>query len=332
MVSEKLREIFPELKAKYNQAETEALFKKMTEDSEPVCQVLHKKVPGNIYAFKKFSPLLWTQKYNAYLSEIIAGCYNFFTMNDLAVKKAFSMVREFYPGQKDCYSVGFAQLYFMHTTMGCNKWVSIDIDWRILDLQMQVLSRLLKEQPLKFKDLELRWSANFGDEEQIRPREEGITVDSFCYWPTRPDCRLVFQRFPIYFRMLGAIQLQLSFLHDVQVQPLSDISVIHVSNAVDPGYTSKAQFEQLLKAVTAPENKKHKAVIVYHSGGSFQFAIYEVARGENGEAVVTTKCRDRLAWSKYYKDRPGVKYRTHFDNASKTESPAVCSGADWAGS
>ena len=254
-------------------------------------------------------------------------------MNDLSVKRAFTMVREFYPSvEKDCYSVGFAQLYFMETLIGCRKWTAIDIDWRILDLHHQVLSRYFKHEPLKFHELVLRWSANFADEDKIRPREEGITVDSFCYWPTRPDCRKVFERFPRFFPAIRAFELQLAFLHDISIRPLSPVSVVHVSNATDPGYTSKVQFEQLLDSLVPVTAKNHKAVVVYHSGGSYQFAIYEVSRPEGKSPVVTTKCRDSFAWSKYYKDRPGVKYWTYFDNVSLEKSPRVCTGAGWEGS
>lgn len=332
IVSDKMREIFAEMKPVYDRAETGALFKKMTELAEPACRGLHNQLPGRFDAFAKLSKELWTKKYNAYLSEIIAGCYNFFTMNDLSVSKAFTMVRDMYPEAKDCYSVGFMQIYFMHTHMKCAKWVALDIDWRILDLQYQVLAYYFKEQPVPFNKLELRWSANFAEEDKIRPREEGITVDSFCYWPTRAQCRLVFRRFPIIFKKLRAIELQLSFLHDIRIQPLSPVSVVHVSNAIDPGYTSKAQFETLLNALVPATAKNHKAVVVYHSGGSYQFAIYEVSRPEGAAPVVTTKCRDDLAWSKYYKDRPGVRYRTYFDNVSVEKSPRVCSGASWASS
>lgn len=333
VVSDKLREIFPQLKPVYAQEEIPGILKKMTEDAEPACRGLHNQLPGRFEAFKKLSPELWTKKYNAYLSEIIAGCYNFFTMNDLSVKRAFTMVREFYPGvEKDCYSVGFAQLYFMETLIGCRKWTAIDIDWRILDLHHQVLSRYFKHEPLKFNELVLRWSANFADEEKIRPREEGITVDSFCYWPTRPDCRKAFERFPRFFPAIRAVELQLAFLHDISIQPLSPVSVVHVSNATDPGYTSKVQFEQLLNSLVPATAKNHKAVVVYHSGGSYQFAIYEVSRAEGASPAVTTKCRDNFAWSKYYKDRPGVKYRTYFDNVSLEKNPRVCTGASWEGS
>lgn len=325
MVSEKFREIFSDFKPAYARLEIPVLLAEMVKRSDRVCRALHDKVPGRTEVFRKYSKELWTPKFNAFLSEIIAGCYNFYTMNDLAADAAFKRVAEYYPQQdKDCYSVGFVQLYLMHSIIKCNKLTSIDIDWQILYLHFQVLAKLYLGQPLIFKDLDVRWSANFPDEGKIRPREYELTVDSFCYWQTRPACRQAFQNFAALFAKIQQIDLQLSFLHDIKLEPLSPISVLYVSNAIDPGYTPKNQFEILLKTLTNVRDKKHKTVIVYHGGGNFQFGIYEIMVSPNGEPVVVTKCRNNFEWSKYYKDRPGVKYRTHLDILSTTQNPAAC--------
>lgn len=325
VVSDRFREIFPTLQPNYDLKATHGFFTDMVQRSEHVCRVLHNKLPGRQEIFKAFSPELWTGKFNPYLSEIIAGCYNFFTMNDLAAKNAFEKVNRYFPGKKDCYSVGFVQIYMMHSVMNCSKLVPIDIDWRILHLQFQVISQLYESKPLNFKDLDVRWSANFHEDDKIRPRESNLSVDSFCYRQSWVACRATFQKVAQIFTDIRQIELQLSFLHDIQLRPLSEISVVHVSNAIDPGYTKKEQFDTMLKNMTNVPDKKHKTVVVYHGGGSFQFAIYEVSTSEKGGITVSTKCRDNLEWSKYYKDRPGVKYKTFFDTISADANPERCS-------
>jgi len=325
VVSPKFREIFPHLQASYQQSAMQALFADMSKRSDRVCRLLHDKIPGRFEVFKTFSPELWTPKFNALLSEIIAGCYNFFTMNDLAANLALEKVAGYFPGKKDCYAVGFVQIYMMHSILNCNKLGMIDVDWRILHLQQQALAQFAEGKPLNFKNLDVRWSANFGDNEKIRPRESGLTADSFCYHQNRPACRVAFQKFQQLFGGIRQIEMQLSFLHDIRLQPLSETSVVYVSNAVDPGYTKKEQFDTMLQNLARVQDKDHKTAIVYHGGGSHQFAIYQVSQSEKGDIVVDTKCRDDLEWSKYYRDRPGKKYQTYFDAASINPKPPRCS-------
>ena len=80
--------------------------------------------------------------YNWVMSALINGCLNFYLMNDLDAYKAFSMIREISANKKDCYTVGFAQLYLMNTFSECNNINAIDVDWRIIYAHYQLIQNL----------------------------------------------------------------------------------------------------------------------------------------------------------------------------------------------
>jgi hypothetical protein len=258
----------------------------------------------------QFSKTLWN-KYPHGLAQLIAGCHTFFTMNDMDTHKSFERVKRLYPGSYNCHSVAFSQLYMMHDMMECATITAIDINWRILWGHYQFMKAF------EAGKLELG---------KIRAEPGHKTgIWTFCYKPNWGICQESFEAAGAKIAMAEKINLQISFLHDMEFSNDKDNLLLFVSNAIDPGYTSKKQFDQLLDHLFSAIRPQQKAIVIYHAGGSSQYAVYELmVNPMNGVRKVKTTCRDDLVWAPYYSTR-GQRFQTYFDQVSITKYPGICS-------
>lgn len=256
-----------------------------------------------------FSSALWS-KYAHPLPQLIAGCYTFFTMNDMNAHHSFEWVRRNYPGTFNCHSVAFTQLYMMHSIIGCKTLTAIDINWRILWGHYQFAKG--------FANRELHL-------ERIKAEPGKPTgIWTFCYRPNYQDCMSAYQNAMDKYSMLDRIELQLSFLHDMEISNDQEHILIYVSNAIDPGYTSSEQFKYFVDSLLNQLKHFQRGIVVYHAGGSSQFSVYEIVKQLSGDPIIKTVCRDDLVWAPYYSTR-GRRFKTYFDHISKTETPNICS-------
>ncbi|MFZ5628879.1 MAG: hypothetical protein ACOY5B_07095 [Spirochaetota bacterium] len=259
---------------------------------------------------KEFSQTLDFRKdprekwYNNVLPTMLAGCFNFFKMNDRGVHKTLALVEELYPEAKDCYTVGFAQFYLMFQKMRCNRFAAIDIDWRILKAHydFQSLARTNRQHVgalTLLQQLELGWVAHF---DTRPPRREQVKSEvSLCMETEKVHCRSAFEHY-VSQAQLPKTELVLGFIHDADLAPREgDVSVVFASNALDWEYTSREQFNKLLQSARDSLGKRNKLAIVYQAGDSEDIAVYELATNEEGVFTATVRCRDNLRWSDRYK-------------------------------
>lgn len=299
------------------------LFTTLESKGDEICNMIFENSDFNDELAKNFSATLNFRKlpkqkwYNNVLPSLIAGCFNFFKMNDRGIPGIFRLLESMYPGSKDCYTVGFAQYYMMYQEMQCDHLVAIDADWRILkahyDFHESVRNKPADADALTLlRGIELGWVAHFDVMPQRRENVENEVT--FCMETERAHCQRSFD----YFTGLGDIrktELRLGFIHDTQFAPRSaDMSLIFTSNALDWEYTSRAQFEKLYRSMHEYLPRGKKVAIVYQSGDSEDIAVYELEKAENDQLNVSIRCRDILRWSdRYIKAIRGKGYDTWFD-------------------
>lgn len=322
-ISEELGGIFPQLADKtYIGQDLRNAFYRMNSDGNKICNMLLDRYPEDTEFMSSFSPKLFSGKYSKMMVDLISGCYNFFRMNDVQLQKTIDKVNALYSDpDRACYSVGFSQIYLLSTGIKCKHITAIDVDWRILWAHFQVMESLSVKGQVDFNLLHIGWSADFSG--QIKEMEPKIGVNTFCYATDKKACSEAFKKFPAL--NVGRIDLQLGYLHQVDIQAPHELVFFYVSNALDPGYTSKSQFETFLRNIQNTISYKQKVVIIYHSGGNEQFAIYEAqVYPPTGHLQVKTVCRDDLTWSSSYSTR-GQTYETYLDKVSVTSDPESCS-------
>lgn len=296
--------------ASYKGAKIGRLFASLETNGDEICEMMFQVRPYDDRAAKEFSSTLDFRKdpeekwYNNVLPTMLAGCFNFFKMNDRGVHKSFALIEELYPGAKDCFTVGFTQYYMMYQQMRCKRLVVLDIDWRILkahyDFQTVVRASPPGSDALALlKTLELGWVAHF---DTRPPKREAVRNEvSLCMETEKAHCLSAFDYY-VAQREIPKTELLLGFIHDASLAPRSgDVSVIFASNALDWEYTSREQFSKLL--VTAHRELRHgkKIAIVYQAGDSEDIAVYELAKDDDGHFTSTLRCRDNLRWSDRYK-------------------------------
>lgn len=323
LLSGEMQQIFPHLADKQYSGEIlKSAFHRMNSESNKICNMLTGRYPTDEVFKSAFSPTLFSGRYSKHLTGLIAGCHNYFKMNDVELHKVITKIASVYPlTEKVCYSVGFSQVYLLAAGIRCQKITAIDIDWRILWAHFQVMESLLIKGRIDFELLHIGWSADFAG--QVKELEPRIGVNTFCYALDAPACTSAFKAFPT----LGVkqINLQLGHLHQVAISPTTAMVVLYVSNALDPDYTKPDQFEMLLENIRKSISYYQKILIVYHSGGNNQFSMYEAAiYHPEAHLQVTTVCRDNLTWSSAYPTR-GQPYQTYLDKISISVEAPECS-------
>lgn len=244
---------------------------------------------------------------NWVVSSLMAGCLNFFLINDMAASKAFTQLNEITKGQNnDCYTVGFSQLYLMYTYSNCKSISSIDIDWRIHHAHYQFLRRINNKELIEDALSKI----------ELGQPNKGLY--SFCEYQNIARCIVAFEYFANNFKTINNIYFQIKFLHEAEFYKTnSDNILVYVSNAIDPEYTTKKQFDLLIKNIAkAITNSNQKAYIIYHTGGADIYAIYKLFV-VNNEPYYYAVCRDNLRWAKSYGKMAGIEYKTYLDDGKE---------------
>ncbi|MEQ9364464.1 MAG: hypothetical protein RIF32_09485 [Leptospirales bacterium] len=272
---------------------------------------------------------------SSYVSKLIAGCFNFFIMNDIRPFLDFELARALYPDQAyDCYSVGFMQPYIMHNILGCDRLQMLDIDWRIHAAHWQLL-RLYGEDAFTdrkqaltaIRKLELGWIAFAGPLVRRNPVGPGTLCRR-----NQDLCLDHLVRFQAGVRGLSGVRLDLAALHDGEFRPPEDaaaapLKVVYLSNAIEGVYTTRAQFDLLLARVAGSLPEKGRAIYIYHAAGTRSLGFYEQTRTDEAVAgyEIKTVCKDE------YRRRDGNNeleaYTTHFERISPTRRPGSCQAA-----
>lgn len=288
--------------ANLNEKETQEFFDLVLEKSNTVCEMVwgkrkfQKEYVETLIRKENFGKRpfeTWAHP----LPKMIAGCWNFFRMNDVTPHKDFELVKNLYPNvKKDCFSVGFMQPYIMHNVLGCERVTVVDIDLRIHHGHWQLIKILRDKQltdqnslNLALKTLDIGWVAF---EEQEFGRKMKVDINSLCKPGFTKYCAEHLLQFQKNLDSLKSFRLVLSFLHDADYTKLKDtIHVIYFSNALENIYTSKEEFFQILSNIDKSLQVGEKAILVYHAGGQENFGIYEYIKQEGSHSVKTI-CKD----------------------------------------
>lgn len=322
----------------YDEYSAKQLFMKMEKKSEDVCNILYKNKKYDLqilrnyireFSLKKKDDEKW---YDRLIPSLYAGCFNFFQMNDIKVKKTFMNLGEKISGRKDCYSVGFMQPYIMHSILDCSTLTMLDMNWKILFGHLEMYN-LLRNEGIRLSDagtiapdtistIPVSWTAVFGP--KPRPRENDINIHSFCSLVDLEDCTESLVSYQNMLSRLSRIELQLSTLtySDIRIKT-ENTAVVYLSNAIDPEYTTFGQFKIFLDRLSNNIYPGQKVYLIYQAGGMSSSAIYLLEKNEE-EAILSTVCRDRLVWSEQYRNK-GKPFRIHLDRYTITKNPVACS-------
>lgn len=258
------------------------------------------------------------------LPSLIAGCRNFFEMNDLRPDRDFAAIRALYPEARfECYSVGLLQPYIMHSVLGCDELSMLDINWRILELHAHILkaadSRALDTTAAVRESLAefyLKFPA-MGGNRLNAPLPAAI--ERLCRPLQHDYCRTVLPAFQQKLAVHAPqfVQLQLSSLHDGRYRTPREnrLRVIFLSNAIEESYTSADEFRKFLsnlrESARAPIQPD---LLIHHVGGWKLFGIYALYHEPvTEEPRIATLCKDSyLSMSRGAGETP-VEYLTHFE-------------------
>ncbi len=250
---------------------------------------------------------------------MIAGCFNFFQMNDRNVDKNFQIIKQHVPEDHDCYTVGFTQLYIMQSILRCQNLVSVDANWRIHDLHLQLLKRYfdpkrLTNRPIvpdELAKLQVRWKARFDNKPDYQINQ--VSLNTFCLESELEACEKAFNDFAVEKNRLKTIKFELGFIHDVNLAPRKhSTSLVFTSNAFDWEYTSRKQYNQFRQNVERNLNVGQRLVLIYQAGDSQNMGVYEWKKEEDGAVKMRVVCRDDLVWSFRHK-RKGKPFQTWMD-------------------
>jgi hypothetical protein len=307
-------------KAEMNETEANQFFDTILEKSNTVCEMIWgKKKMDKTYVetfitketFGKRPFENWWHP----LPKMIAGCWNFFKMNDVNPHLDYELVKNLFPSEKkDCFTVGFMQPYIMYNVLGCERVTVVDIDIRIHHGHWQML-KMFKENAFtdepgltkSLTKLNLGWVAF---EEQEFGRVMKVNIGSVCKPDKKKYCTSHLLDFQKRFNPALKFRLLLSFLHDADFSTLpGTMPVIYFSNALENIYTSKEEFEQILVNIGKNMKPEQKAALIYHAGGQINFGVYEYTKKESGHEIKTI-CKDAYVGGhngEYY------FYKTYFE-------------------
>lgn len=239
---------------------------------------------------------------NWVVSSLMSGCLNFYMMNDIDAYKSFNIIKRVSGRDKDCYTVGFSQLYLMYSFAECKNITAIDIDWRILYTHYQLLTLIKTE---KHKTVRLLSKV------KLDKKTTNNELRTFCSQVDIESCRVALSDFMKKYKDIETINLRLYFLHQLTIKETTNDIVLYVSNAIDPEYTTQEQFDKIKNNI-ADRLDKQNGYIVYHTGGNELFAIYKLYK-KNKKLRIRTVCRDDLTWARSYGNLYGKQYSTYLD-------------------
>lgn len=282
-ISESHQKVFKLDSKEYKNFESFFVFNRMKEHTKGVCIGRH-IIPG----------------FNWVVSALMNGCLNFYMMNDLGANQSFEYVFTKAKMNKDCYTVGFSQLYLMNESAKCNSLSVIDIDWRIIYTHYQMMLYSKKEFQI-FNEMDLG---------NLKP-----SIHQFCERHDMPSCKKAFASFFANYKKLDSVNLQLGFLHEFKFRNTGNDIVLYVSNAIDPEYTNQKQFDKLIENIFNAITRQD-AYIIYHTGGGHEYAIYKLFKFNEAKRIVTV-CRDYLVWAPSYGGLRGKPYKTYLDDGKE---------------
>jgi hypothetical protein len=319
----------------YGPASSGALFEQMRSASKVAChhfriKTLTQKEP--LYAFMR-PEVVAKPPWNWFVNSLVAGCFNFFQMNDMRPDLDFHFVQRLYPeARKECFSVGFMQPYWMHDVLGCERLTMVDLDWRIHDGHQQLLQRFREGRLARgpgfdqaLSEVRLGWSARFDGQPPLP--ETPASVDRLCLPSSNGACRGVLETFQEKAAAVKSVELQVSALHDATYAFLpGTLPVLFFSNALESIYTSRPQFDLLMEKVSRGLPRGGKAVLLYHAAGRQQFGVYELEAKGDGAYRLTTRCKDPYL-SSPIKGLKVVPYTTWFEDVTESPEPfEPCAG------
>ena len=319
----------------YGPATSAALFEQMRAASEVACshfriKTLTQKAP--LHAFMR-PEVVAKPPWNGFVNSLVAGCFNFFQMNDMRPDLDFHFVQRLYPeARKECFSVGFMQPYWMHGILGCERLTMVDLDWRIHDGHQQLLQRFREGRlaggpgfDLALSEVRLGWSARFDGQPPVR--ETPASVERLCLPSANGACRGVLEDFQARAAAVKSVELQVSALHDATYAFLpGTLPVLFFSNALESIYTTRPQFDLLMEKVSRGLPRGGKAVLLYHAAGRQQFGAYELEAKGDGAYRLTTHCKDPYL-SSPIKGLKVIPYTTWFEEVTESRAPFTpCKG------
>ena len=335
----------PITRSRYTYKEMPALFESMRQASDGYCEIIHHKKGFNkasvdrLIASDHFREF-WGDRYWGSFHNLLAGCWNFYIMNDVKPFDDFRLIRSLYPdGAKHCYSVGLMQPYIMHNILDCKDLHFLDVDWRIhyAHFQLEEMFRTGRFEDRSstikaIQDLHLGWIAFSPTPPVARHQVDPSTLCRL----DQEECLRNLVAYQKNREKLQAITWNLSALHDAQFVPHKGMPVIYLSNAIEELYTSKKQFQRLLDRVTESISIGQKALFAYHAAGTDEIGLYLLTRTEpaapdasnaqtnpedHSTYRVETICRDL-----YHRKNTGVllPYETYFEKISATKAPPRC--------
>lgn len=337
-VSDRHQQTLKDLTRKeYASKELDTLFANLSERSDKLCPMHFGDEEFDEQYAESFATGIRLKKpkkekwFDRVVPSLLIGCFNFFEMNDKGVKGTFETISRLIPEKKECFSVGLMQPYFMHATLQCEKLTMLDINWRIQHAHFHITDLHFSG---KFRDHEniekvlqkvpVAWVARFDHKPKKRP--QSINLNTFCIPEEQNACISAMIEFQKYYKTLGEIDFQLSFLHEADLYPKkTTTSIVYASNALDAAYTKAEDFNAMM-------NKFHKTLpvgkniyMVYQAGTSTDIGIYRIFREQpdSEEVTVYTICRDDFRWSDVYVDK-GKPFKIYFDKVSLNKKSARC--------
>lgn len=338
-VSKELQNLFlPITKNKYNENEIEPMMRQMITAGNRYCRQRWGQIPVNKSITDEFLTVegknTLNKGCNRCFESLVAGCNNYFQMNDRRPDKDLLLVRRMFPADGyDCYSVGFIQPYMMHNILQCRNLTMLDIDWRIHDGHHQLLKAFQKYEISDANSLDqmlnrinLAWIARLG---------RGITsadmssntkasLELICGANSALHCRYHLLRFARSKSFIRSVHLSISALHSTPFEPKAadNMKIIFLSNAIEDVYTSRDQFNSMLKNLNSALLPGQKAVLIHHVSINENFGLYEfTASRQAGE--IKTICKDIYHNSFFH--RKSKYYQTYFDEVTiSTENIPTC--------
>lgn len=333
----------------------DALFARLRRDGDAYCERrwrLRKDQPRPFIADKHRKAMVRGGRRS--LPAMIAGCWNFFTMNDLRPDRGMKLVAKLFPKARfDCMSVGLMQSYLMDEHLKCQRLSMLDIDWRILEAHRQLLGlfakgaldgappprrqrkrrtkaapptpakgRKLVEQLRALKLSWVQYSPPGSDVKLPVPaRHVPGSLELICSRREGQRCAAAIGAFQRRYRAQRPVTLQLAGLHQLRyVTKENDrVAVIFLSNAMDPQYHSWRDFKELRRRLKEQMTPGQRAVIVHHVGGSTTFGLYQAKRTAK-RLRITTLCKD--PYSRAYR-RKWIPYEIYLDKVSSNRTREI---------
>ena len=316
----------PITKLTYANDELDSLFQRMTELGDDWCRMLDGELEEDKQRGKEFirRDIYYKGACRRCKLNVIAGCWNYFRMNDKHPEDDFNLVKTLLPAQQyDCYSVGFLQPYMMHNILGCSTLTTLDFDWRIQYAHKQMLDGFGEqkmgetESLLEFlSQLQIAYVAHMS-----QPRSTHTTVpNTFCADEQRDSCWSHLLQFQQKMGSLQRVQLNLAALHEASIiaTPAEVPKVFYLSNAIENIYTSEEEFGRMMARLDEALVPGQRTFLIHHVGSYRYFGLYEMIKKEEGFDLIT-RCRDEYVATATNRTAP--TYETWFDAIATAAEP-----------